>query len=323
MVTKENGYVNIGFFLTFLYHNSVKKFLTTSTYFKQQFGQKVYKIALSCSTTCPNRDGSKGVGGCIFCSQTGSGDFTYHTQNLEKQIQCAKALVNKKFKGESKKYIAYFQNFTNTYGEISRLEKIYNKVLEDKDIVGLSIGTRPDCITPPVLELLKNLSGKTKLIIELGLQTSREESVRYINRCYENKEYLDAVKALHTIDKNIHVITHIILGLPGETDADMLQSVKFAVDGGTDGIKLALLHVLKDTRLVSDYNKGFVPYYDEEQYFKLLVNVLNTIPENIIIHRLTGDGPKALLISPLWTGNKKQVLNALNRYLNYNDIYLL
>lgn len=301
----------------------MKEFISSSTYFKQVFGQKVYKIALSCSTTCPNRDGVKGVGGCIYCSEHGSGDFTYYQDTLNEQITKAKALVDSKFKGKDKKYIAYFQSFTNTYGNAESLEAYYNEVLQDKDIVGLSIGTRPDCLSPEILSVLKRLSQKTKLIIELGLQTSTEETGRYINRCYTNEDYQNAVKALHSIGQDIHVITHIIFGLPKENETDMLNTVRFAVDSGTDGIKIALLHVLKETKLFEDYQKGLIPYYSEDEYFALLVKALNLIPENIVIHRLTGDGPKAILISPLWTGNKKQVLNALTKTLKENGIALV
>lgn len=301
----------------------MKEFLTSSSYFKQVFGQKVYKIALSCSHTCPNRDGSKGLGGCIFCSEKGSGDFTYPKDTLPKQIKKAKALVNSKFKGNDKKYIAYAQNFSNTYGNAEHLEAFYNEVLEDKDIIGLSIATRPDCLPTDILQMLKRLSYKTHLIIELGLQTSNEETGLFINRCYTNEDYKAAICALKAINPNIHVITHVIFGLPKESEEDMLKTIKFVVENKTDGIKIALLHVLKGTKLYQYYQEGLVPYYSEENYFKLLVKALEIIPTNIIIHRLTGDGPKALLISPLWTGNKKQVLNALNKALKENGIILL
>ena len=302
----------------------MKQFISASTYFKSQFGQKVYKIALSAFCTCPNRDGSKSTGGCIFCSATGSGDFIFFDKDIKEQIRKAKELVNAKFpKVANKKYIAYFQNYTNTYGDAKRLESLYNQAIEDEEVVAISIATRPDCLPPEIMEVLKRLVKRTRVIIELGLQTSNEENARYINRAYPNCDYINAVARLHLECPTIHVITHVIFGLPKESLADMLSTISFSIRNKTDGLKISTLHVLKGTKLEEEYNKGLVPYLSEEAYFALLIEALKLIPESIVIHRLTGDGAKALLLSPLWTANKRQVLNALKKTLKDNEMELI
>lgn len=298
----------------------MKHFTSSSSYFKSVFDKKVYKISLSSGATCPNRDGKKGYGGCIFCSNTGSGEFTFHENPIEEQIEKAKLIVDKKLsKNSDKKYIAYFQNFSNTYLSVEKLKALFSKTLEDEDIIALDIATRPDCLSDEILSLLKELSTKTRLIIELGLQTSNENTVAFINRCYMNEEYETAVKKLHEI-KDIHIITHIILGLPNESEEDMLKSVKYAVKNGTDGIKLTCLYILKNTPISSLYHKGELKVLEMDEYFSLLFKALMIIPETIIIHRLTGDGDKKSLVAPKWTENKKFVLNSLKKYLFDNGI---
>lgn len=298
----------------------MKHFTSSSSYFKSVFDKKVYKISLSSGATCPNRDGKKGYGGCIFCSNTGSGEFTFHENPIEEQIEKAKLIVDKKLsKNSNKKYIAYFQNFSNTYLSVEKLKALFSKTLEDEDIIALDIATRPDCLSDEILSLLKELSTKTRLIIELGLQTSNENTVAFINRCYMNEEYETAVKKLHEI-KDIHIITHIILGLPNESEEDMLKSVKYAVKNGTDGIKLTCLYILKNTPISSLYHKGELKVLEMDEYFSLLFKALMIIPETIIIHRLTGDGDKKSLVAPKWTENKKFVLNSLKKYLFDNGI---
>lgn len=297
----------------------MKQFLSASGFYKKQFGCKVYKLSIDAGCTCPNRDGTKGIGGCIFCSASGSGDFaSSRSLSVREQLNEAKKLVSRKIK--SGKYIAYFQNFTNTYGQKDDLLKKYTEALSEKDIVGISIATRPDCIEDVLLAEIALLSQKTFVTVELGLQTCNEKTSSYIRRHYDNEEYLDAVRRIKQASSKIHIVTHIIFGLPFETEKDMLESVSYAVNAGTDGIKIALLHVLKGTELANDYAKNMFGCMSQNEYFELLVKALNIIPENIIIHRLTGDGPKSLLIAPLWTANKRLVHNELLKYLKENGI---
>lgn len=294
--------------------------MTVSTFYKSIFGNKVYKISLDAGCTCPNRDGTIGTGGCIFCSNSGSGDFV-PSKNLSiaKQIEEAKKLVENKMKNQSKnqnQYIAYFQNFTNTYGNISILSEKWNEALSCSQIVGLALGTRPDCLGDEVLQVLSKLANKTFLQIELGFQTSNETSSKYIRRGFSNYVYFDAVKKLKNANPKIHIVTHVIFGLPGETEVDMLQTVKDVVNAKSDGIKITSLYILKNTDLATDYfSKKFEPIKMDE-YFNLIEKALKIIPENMIIHRLTGDPPKNLLIEPTWTTDKKRTLNMVNNLLS-------
>lgn len=294
--------------------------MTVSDFYKSIFGKKVYKISLDAGCTCPNRDGTIGTGGCIFCSNSGSGDFV-PSKNLSitKQIEEAKKLVENKMKNHSKnqnQYIAYFQNFTNTYGNISILSEKWNEALSCSQIVGLALGTRPDCLGDEVLQVLSKLANKTFLQIELGFQTSNETSSKYIRRGFSNNVYFDAVKKLKNANPKIHIVTHVIFGLPGETEVDMLQTVKDVVNAKSDGIKITSLYILKNTDLATDYfNKKFEPI-KMDKYFNLIEKALKIIPENMIIHRLTGDPPKNLLIEPTWTTDKKRTLNMVNNLLS-------
>lgn len=285
---------------------------TVSTYLRKIYGCKVYRIALSAEVTCPNRDGTCGTRGCIFCSAGGSGEFSAdRTKPVPDQIRDAKARVAAKVKGG--KYIAYFQSFTNTYAPVPYLRKIFYEAIEPDDVVILSVATRPDCLSADVLDLLSEINQIKPVWIELGLQTIHERTASYIRRGYPLSVYDDAVR--HLTSAGITVITHVILGLPGETEEDMAATVRHVAASGAKGIKLQLLQVLKNTDLAEDYYKGRVPVMSMNAYMDLLRKLLPLIPDDVIVHRLTGDGPKSLLIAPLWCGDKKRVLSELNKVL--------
>lgn len=287
------------------------KYTTLNNYLKERFGEKVYKIALNGGFTCPNRDGKIGTRGCIFCSKGGSGDFAESPDlTITEQIENGKKRLEKKIKNG--KYIAYFQAFTNTYAPVEKLRAIYTEAITHPDIVALSIGTRPDCLGNDVLALLDELNKIKPIFVELGLQTINEDTARYIRRGYTLEVYDKAVADLHKI--GINVVTHIILGLPGESKNDMLKSVEYACKV-TDGIKLQLLHILKGTDLAKDYEQGKFEVLTLEQYTEIIKECVQIIPENVVIHRLTGDGAKKDLIAPLWSADKKTVLNTINRAL--------
>ena len=283
-----------------------------NAYYREKFGCKVYKLAIDGGFTCPNRDGTLGTGGCIFCSGSGSGDFAERDcGSVAAQLERAKSRVAGKIRGG--KYIAYFQAFTNTYAPVERLRRLYYEAIGPADIVGLSVGTRPDCLNEETVALLAEINGVKPVTVELGLQTVHEETVRYIRRGYENPVYFDAVRQLKAA--GIEVVTHIILGLPGETAEMAAQTTRAAVTAGTDGIKFQLLHVLRGTDLAADYEAGRFRCLTLEEYAEWLKECLDQVPENVVIHRLTGDGAKKDLIAPAWSADKKRVLNALNRLL--------
>lgn len=288
------------------------KYTTLNSYLKEKFGCKVYKISLDCGFTCPNRDGTLGYGGCIFCSKGGSGDFAEsRTLGVTEQIESGKEKVKNKIK--SGKYIAYFQAFTNTYADVNTLEKIFSEAINHPDIVALSIATRPDCLEQEKVELLSRLNKIKPIFVELGLQTINEKTAKYIRRGYTLDVYDDAVERLH--EQGINVVTHIIIGLPYETKEDMLSSVKY-VCKVTDGIKLQLLHILKGTDLAKDYFEHKFEVLSLEEYTDIIAECVKIIPENVVIHRLTGDGEKKDLIAPLWSADKKKVLNTINKRLS-------
>ena len=290
------------------------KYTTLNNYLKERFGEKVYKIALNGGFTCPNRDGKIDTRGCIFCSKGGSGDFAESPDlAITEQIENGKKRLEKKIKNG--KYIAYFQAFTNTYAPVEKLRAIYTEAINHPDIVALSIGTRPDCLGNDVLALLDELNKIKPIFVELGLQTINEDTARYIRRGYTLEVYDKAVADLHKI--GINVVTHIILGLPGESTNDMLKSVEYACKV-TDGIKLQLLHILNGTDLAKDYEQGKFEVLTLEQYTEIIKECVQIIPENVVIHRLTGDGAKKDLIAPLWSADKKTVLNTINRALKEN-----
>ena len=281
-------------------------------YLKERFGTKVYKIALSSGCNCPNRDGTVGVGGCIFCADTGSGDFAQSaTLPIKEQIQLAKEKVASKNKGG--KYIAYFQSFTNTYGSVEFLEPKFLEAMEDDEVVAVSIATRPDCLPEEILDMLSRLNTIKPVWVELGLQTIHPKTAEYIRRGYPLEVYDKAVKDLHAI--GVEVITHVIIGLPDETKEDMLQTVRYVVESKAEGIKLQLLHVIEGTDLAKDYEAGNFNTLAMEEYLQIIKECVDLIPETMVIHRLTGDGNKRTLIAPLWSADKKRVLNELNKVL--------
>lgn len=287
--------------------------LTINQYCRQQFGEKLYKLSLNGGFSCPNRDGTLGTGGCIFCSAGGSGDFAQDARlPIDQQIEKAKQLVAAKFHGQ--RYIAYFQAYTNTYAPVERLRRLYMPVVERDDIAVLSLATRPDCLGADVLELLSQLNAIKPLWVELGLQTTKAESAAYIRRGYELGVYDRAVNALNAA--GIHVISHVILGLPGESREDMLQTVRHVVDVKSGGIKLQLLHVLEGTRMAEDFRQGKFRCMELEEYISVLKDCVALLPEDIVVHRLTGDGAKRDLIAPLWSADKKRVINRINKELN-------
>lgn len=285
--------------------------ITVNEYYKRLFGEKVYKISLAGGCTCPNRDGTKGFGGCIFCSQTGSGDFVPHPSlPINEQIDLATRKVKNK---GAKKYIAYFQSFTATYLPAEVLREKLDCAYGRDDIVGVSIATRPDCLPEDILDMLEAYSRIKPTWVELGLQTASDKTAVYINRCYPTQVYIDAARELNK--RNIPFVTHIILGLPGETEEDMANTVKTSVECKTQGIKLQLLQILSDSPLKEEYLKGNVRPMEEEKYYALLKKLLSLLPEDTVIHRLTGDGSKKTLLAPLWCGDKKRAINKINALL--------
>ena len=284
--------------------------ITLNEYLKNKFGCKVYKIAINAGFTCPNRDGTKGSRGCIFCSAGGSGDFAGDpAQSITDQIESGKKLVGAKIK--SGKYIAYFQAYTNTYAPVEKLRLTFEESMDHPDVVAVSIATRPDALPCDVLDLLAELNDVKPVWVELGLQTIHEETARYIRRGYDLPVYDRAVKNLR--ERDIEVITHVILGLPGESEDDMVETVKYVCASGANGIKLQLLHILRGTDLEQEYNAGRVKILTEDEYIHILRKCVAVIPEDVVIHRLTGDGDKRLLVAPLWSGDKKRVWNRIQR----------
>ena len=295
---------------------------TLNDYCRETFGEKLYKISLNGGFTCPNRDGALGSRGCIFCSAGGSGDFAEDPHaSIAAQIEAGKKKVEKKMKSGGH-YIAYFQAYTNTYAPLERLEALFTAAISHPDIRVLSVATRPDCIPEETVALLARLNRIKPVWVELGLQTIHEESARYIRRGYPLAVYEDALRRLK--EAGLTVITHVILGLPGETREDMLETIKYLAKGikdtRTDGIKLQLLHVLRNTDLAEDYLAGRFSVMTLEEYLPLLADCVRRLPPDMVVHRITGDGPKTLLLAPLWTGNKRLVLNAITRYFKEEQV---
>lgn len=295
---------------------------TLNDYCRETFGEKLYKISLNGGFTCPNRDGTLGSRGCIFCSAGGSGDFAEDPHaSITAQIEAGKKKVEKKMKSGGH-YIAYFQAYTNTYAPLERLEALFTAAISHSDVRVLSIATRPDCMPEETVALLARLNRIKPVWVELGLQTIHEESARYIRRGYPLAVYEDALRRLK--EAGLTVITHVILGLPGETREDMLETIKYLAKGikdtRTDGIKLQLLHVLRNTDLAEDYLAGLFSVMTLEEYLPLLADCVRRLPPDMVVHRITGDGPKNLLLAPLWTGNKRLVLNAITRYFKEEQV---
>ena len=280
---------------------------------KQQYGEKIFKICLTSGCTCPNRDGKISLGGCSFCSEGGSGEFASAPGDIDTQIEEAKERIRNKTSASH--YIAYFQSFTNTYGDVETLEKLYERVIRRKDIVILSIGTRPDCLGEDVLEMLRRLNEIKPVWIELGLQTMHDETAQRVNRGYPLSVFEDALIRLKSL--GIQVIVHVIFGLPGETKEDMLQTIRYlaALSPGPDGIKLQMLNILRGTELGRQYEENPFPLLSLEEYTDIAAESISILPEEMVIHRMTGDGPGNILIAPDWVRNKKKVLNTISRKL--------
>ena len=286
------------------------EYYSLNCYLQDTFGEKVYKIALDGGFTCPNRDGTLDTRGCIFCSGAGSGEFAgKRTDSITDQIEKGKERLRNKIKDG--RYIAYFQAFTNTYAPVNRLRKLYEEAVSHPDIAVLSIATRPDCLPGEVISLLEEMNRIKPVWVELGLQTIHEKTADYIRRGYPLSVYEEAVKKLKDI--GVQVITHVILGLPGESSQEMMETVSYVGNSGADGIKLQLLHVIKGTDLEKDYERGKFRVMEMEEYVHLVADCLALLPENMVIHRMTGDGDKRTLAAPLWSMDKKRVLNALNK----------
>lgn len=284
---------------------------TYSEHCREKYGCKIYKLSIDAGFTCPNRDGTLGIGGCIFCSGRGGGDFAEAGGSVTDQLQRAKKRVEAKNRGG--KHIAYFQAFTNTYAPVEKLRALYLEAIAPEEIVGLAIGTRPDCLDNTVIALLAQINAIKPVSVELGLQTVHESSAAFIRRGYVNQVYFDAVRRLK--EAGLETVTHIILGLPGETPEMAAETTAAAVQAGTDGVKFHLLHVLRGTDLAKAYEKGVFSCLSMEEYLLWLKACLAEVPEHVVVHRITGDGAKKDLIAPLWSADKKKVLNYLNKNL--------
>lgn len=278
---------------------------------KAQYGEKVYKLSLSSGCTCPNRDGTLSVGGCTFCSEGGSGDFAAPLAPIAEQIADAKARIRRKT--DARKFIAYFQSYTNTYGDLTRLEALYTEAIERDDVVILSLGTRPDCLGADVIAMLKRLNKIKPVWVELGLQTVHDRTAARLNRGYPLSAFAEGYRALKAA--GITVIVHVIFSLPGETREDMLDTVRYlaALTPPPDGVKLQMLHVLRGTKLGEQYETAPFPLLSLEEYADLIAESLRILPPDTVLHRMTGDAPGKLLIAPEWTRSKKRVLNTINR----------
>lgn len=295
----------------------MERFLSANSYFRRKFGCKVYKLALDGGFTCPNRDGTLGERGCIFCSGRGSGDFSVSVGgNAALAVERAKAVLSGKDSGE--KYIAYFQSYTGTYAPVEYLRKLYTDVAALSDIAALSIGTRPDCLGDEVIELLREINAVKPVMVELGLQTIHEKTAGYIRRGYTLEVFDDAVARLKKA--GLEVIVHMIIGLPGESREMIYETAEYIAHSGADGIKLQLLHVLRGTDLEKDYAAGMFEALSMEEYIEILEGCVRRISPEMVIHRLTGDGAKRELIAPLWSADKKKVLNSINRAFERDNV---
>ncbi len=295
-----------------------KRYHSLNYFLRNKFGEKIYKISLDGGFTCPNRDGKVAKGGCTFCSARGSGDFAgSRILSITEQFEDRKEMMEKKWKDG--KYIAYFQAYTNTYAPVEDLRRKYEEALAQKNVIALSIATRPDCLDDDVVDLLEEISKKTYLWVELGLQTINDESARNFNRGYDFKVFEEGIKKLQ--DRNIEVVVHTIFGLPGETKEDMLKTVDYVAHSGAQGIKFHLLHLMSGTQMVKQYESGELKLLSQEDYIDLICKGIAMIPQDMVVHRLTGDAPRESLIGPMWSLKKWEVLNAIDKALVDNDIY--
>ena len=293
----------------------MEHYTALSPYLKRRFGCKVYKLSLSAGCTCPNRDGTLGARGCIFCS--GSGEFAASgSASIPEQLEQAKYILGKKAQGA--KFIAYFQDFTNTYGAVSRLEPLFLAAMEPDDVVALSIATRPDCLPEDILRMLARLRAKKPVFVELGLQTIHDNTAQYIRRGYPLSVFDDAVQKLHALE--IEVIAHQILGLPGETAEMIVETTRHLGQLPVDGVKLHLLHILRGTDLAREYADGRIQMLELDAYIDILEQCLAVLPPKVVIHRLTGDGAKRDLIAPLWSADKKRVLSAIQKRFEQDGV---
>ncbi|WP_143317830.1 TIGR01212 family radical SAM protein [Clostridium sp. HBUAS56017] len=295
-----------------------KRYHSLNHFLREKFGEKVFKISLDGGFSCPNRDGTISSGGCLFCSERGSGDFAGDRDfSIGMQFDHVKKMMLKKWNGS--KYIAYFQAYTNTYASIEVLREKYEEALKQEGVVALAIATRPDCLGEDVLDLLEEINKKFYVWIELGLQTCNDESAKKINRGYKLEVFEKAIEELKI--RNIDFVVHSIFGLPGETKDDMLKTVKYIAHSGAKGVKFHLLHLMKNTPLVKLYERGELEFLSQEEYIDLLCKSVEMIPEDMVVHRLTGDAPRDLLIGPMWSLKKWEVLNAIDKAMEDNDIY--
>ena len=295
-----------------------KRYHSLNYFLRNKFNEKIYKISLDGGFTCPNRDGKAAVGGCTFCSARGSGDYAgSRILSIGEQFADRKKMMEKKWKDG--RYIAYFQAYTNTYAPVEELRQKYEEALKQENVVALSIATRPDCLEDDVVDLLEEISKKTYLWVELGLQTINDESARKFNRGYDFEVFKEGIKKLQ--DRNIEVVVHTIFGLPGETKEDMLKTVDYVAHSGAQGIKFHLLHLMKDTAMVKQYESGELELLSQEDYIDLICKGIAMLPQEMVVHRLTGDAPRESLIGPMWSLKKWEVLNSIDKALEDNDIY--
>ncbi len=296
-----------------------KRYHSLNYFLRGKFnGEKTFKISLDGGFSCPNRDGTISKGGCVFCSERGSGDFAGNRQlSISQQFKDIKEMMNKKWKNG--KYIAYFQAYTNTYAPVEILRKKYDEGLEQEDVVGLAIATRPDCLNKDVIDLLEEYSKKVYTWVELGLQTSNDETASLINRGYKLKVFAEAVEKLH--ERNIDVVAHVIFGLPGESKEDMLNTIKYISKLPIRGVKMHLLHVLKNTKLEELLDDGKLKLLEMDEYIDLITKAITMLPQDMVVHRLTGDAPRDLLVGPMWSLKKWEVLNAIDNKLEAEDLY--
>ena len=294
----------------------IERYKHLNKYLKEKFGERTLKICIDGGFTCPNRDGTKGINGCIFCSERGSGDHIKSANNIAEQV---KNYFNSYKSERANKFIVYFQNFTNTYDTVDMLKSKYNAALIDKRIVGISIATRPDCINEDIVKLLKKYSNKYYVTVELGLQTSNENTGKLINRCYTNHDFTKAVNILNSY--SIDIVTHVIAGLPNENKEDIKNTVKFLNNHNIQGLKIHSCYVVKNTKLEEFYNKGLYEPLKLNDYLEMCAYILTHVNPNIIIHRVSGDAPKDLLIAPSWNAHKKWIINGLDKYLKVKDLW--
>ena len=295
-----------------------KRYHSLNYFLRNKFGEKVFKISLDGGFSCPNRDGTISKGGCVFCSERGSGDFAGNRcTSIHKQFEDIKIMMNKKWKNG--KYIAYFQAYTNTYAPVEVLREKYYEALKEEDVVALAIATRPDCLPDEVLDLLEEINEKFYVWVELGLQTVNDDIALKINRGYKLKVFEEAIEKLKK--RNIDFVGHSILGLPGESKTGMLKTIDYIAHSGARGIKFHLLHLMKDTPMVKLYENGELKFLSQEDYIDLICKGIAMLPQDMVVHRLTGDAPRNLLIGPMWSLKKWEILNTIDKALEENDIY--